>query len=220
MRLILYGVYLMLNLVASNAISQHMLRDSLRKDSLVASKADEKKRIPYFFRLQTGALIGCNDCSEKKEISFTTSMVHGLTLRNKLRVGVGVGFDSYANWQTLPVFGSLSWDLLTDRNDNALFIQFDHGWAKSWPSITTRAYGYKGADGGRTYGLNLGYRIKYHDLRVSFALGLKAQNVLSYYEYPTYYISITGRQVEGNPSTQVIEEELRRFQLTMAIGWK
>lgn len=219
MRVILYGFYMLLNQIAYTGLSQEMQKDSLDSISSLDSKTN-KKKIPYFFQLQTGALVGCNNCNEKKEISFTTSMIHGLSLGNKLKIGAGIGFDSYTHWQTLPLFGSLSWDLLTDKNANALFVQFNYGWAKPWLNKSARTYGYKDTDGGRMYGLNLGYRIRYHDLSVSFALGLKAQNMSSYYEYPTYYTSITGQQLEGTPSTQTLEEELKRLQFTMAIGWK
>ena len=60
------------------------------------------KSIEYFFNIQVGPLIGCNDCGESKEVTFTSSTIHGITIGKKLRTGIGIGFDSYDTWQTMP----------------------------------------------------------------------------------------------------------------------
>lgn len=221
MRIVSCILCIVASLAITEAASQQGIpRDSLHIDSETDSKTHKRRGIPYFVYFQSGALVGCNDCSEKKEVSFTASVVHGFSLSKKLRVGAGIGFDSYANWQTLPLFGSVSWDLLGNKNTNALFLQFNYGWAHPWLNKTARTYGYKEVNGGKMYALSLGYRIRYHDLRLSFALGLKSQDVSSYYEYPTYYTTITGQVREGMASTQKLEEELKRVQFAMAIGWK
>ena len=68
------------------------------------------KFIGYFFNVQVGPLVGCSNCGQRKEITFTSSTVHGLMIGRKLRAGAGIGFDAYYLWQTLPVFGSAELD--------------------------------------------------------------------------------------------------------------
>ena len=184
------------------------------------SALDQGRWINYFFTLQTGALIGCKDCSQVSDVSFTTSTVHGVTIGRKLRIGAGFGFDSYTDWQTLPIFGAVSWDLIGNKNSNALFVQWNYGGAKAWMNKTAQEYGYKDSSGGRTTSVQLGYRIKYYDLRISFSLGLRSQQVSSYNEYPTFYRGPTGQLVAGTPSSKTNSEELNRLQFSMTLGWR
>src|SRR6478752_2997820 len=144
-----------------------IFRDTIKNDKLYG----------YFFNLQVGSLIGCNDCSEGKEITFTASTIHGVTIGKKLRTGVGIGLDSYYAWQTMPVFISVSTDLFGTKNTNAIFIQINYGWSQSWYNESHREYGFKDTEGGRMVGTQLGYRIKYHDLKISISVGTKYQRV-------------------------------------------
>jgi len=178
------------------------------------------KFIEYFFNVQVGALIGCSDCISEKEVSFTVSTVHGITVGEKFRVGGGFGYDSYLSWQTMPIFGSLSWDLLGTKNTNALFLQFNYGFALPWRTEHLWEVGQTSVDGGQmVYGM-AGMRIKYYDLRLSFTIGGKVQALSSYFETPNYYIDVNGNPVQGTSSKTSIEETMKRFAVTMTIGWK
>jgi hypothetical protein len=201
--------------------SQNIQADSVRS-KLNPESADGQfleRGISYFFLIQSGALIGCNDCDLGKEVTFSTATIHGINLGKKFKIGAGLGFDAYSERQAIPVFGSVSYDLVGNRNSNSVLIQLNYGWAKSEASKAIRDYGYKGSEGGRMINAQLGYRIKYGDLRISLAIGYKSQKTLTHYEYPNY-TSVEGRWVEGVPSSRTIEEELRKFQVTMAIGRK
>lgn len=180
----------------------------------------DQNKVSYFFFIQSGALVGCKDCTFKREISFSTSTVHGITLGNKLRIGAGIGLDTYQNWQTLPIFGSISWDLFGNKNKNALFIQFNYGWAKARENKYTFA-NYQIIDGGSMISTQVGYRIRYHDLRIALGVGSKYQKVSASYQYPSYYYDyINNRSIEGDLNTVTLRESLKRFSLMMAIGWK
>jgi len=178
------------------------------------------KYIQYFFNVQVGSLIGCSDCISEKEVSFTASTVHGITVGDKFRLGGGLGFDSYMDWQTMPVFASLSWDLLGTRNTNALFLQFNYGFALPWRTEHLLEVGATGVDGGQmVYGM-AGMRLKYHDLRISFSIGGKVQAVSSYFETPNFYWDVNGNPIQGTSTKTTIEETMKRLALTMSIGWK
>jgi len=184
--------------------------------------------IEYFFTIQSGTLIGdgpaefvigCTDCDQRKEITFSAATIHGITIGRKLRTGLGIGFDTYKEWKTLPLFGSVSWDLLGTKNIHALFIQANYGWSKPWrdnsgwddPAST---------EGGRMASALVGYRIRYHDATISLSIGPKTQRIYRHYEYPTYYYLSDGTVVEGTPNKTTIKEDLGRLVISLSVGWK
>ncbi len=178
----------------------------------------EATKIEYYFQFQSGALVGCSICFTGKEISFSGSTTHGIKIGKRLRVGAGVGIDSYFNWNTTPVFGSVSWDFPGKRN--ALFFQFTYGGALSaWPTQKRFEYGHQKTKAGEGYGFGVGYRMRYEKMQISFGLGSKSQLITSYYQYPTYYWKKNTR-VLGEPSTKIIKNELNRLAVWMAVGWK
>ena len=172
----------------------------------------------YFLSLQTGALVGCNSCSNGEGVTTTVSLANGITIGKKARVSVGLGFDSYTGWTTLPAFASLSWDVFGNRDRNALFVQFNYGTSKAWKQKHYLENGFAGAEGRRMLVPQFGYRIKYHNLNVSFVTGVKLQRVLSFYEYPTWHW-VDGESRQGtNKST--IRQDMSRLMVTMSVGWK
>lgn len=194
-------------IVGVTAFAQHDDQDSLRK-----------KKIEYYFQFQSGSLIGCNSCSDGKQISFSGSTTHGIKIGKKLRVGAGVGLDSYFEWNTIPLFGSVSWDLIGKKN--ALYVEMNYGGAlASWRTIDYQEYGFQKTNAGYMYSYGLGYRVKYEKMRISLGVGRKTQLVTSYYEYPTYYWN-NNNYVQGDPSRKMIKNEMNRLQIWLAVGWK
>lgn len=205
---------LILSILLTQAFGLFSQGDLKNPDSLVHST-----RYEYFFLVQSGTLIGCNYCGNDKELSFTAATVHGIKIGKRLRLGGGLGFDSYNGWNIMPVFGSASWDLFSKRN--AFFIQMNYGGAlKSWKHSQFDEYGYQGAEGGRMVNPMVGYRLRYHDLSISLMAGYKYQQVSSSYEYPSYYWDPVRGQFMGDPSTSTVIQEMNRFMLSMSIGWK
>lgn len=173
----------------------------------------------YFFNVQVGTLIGCSDCDEAKEVTFTSSTTHGVSIGKKLRAGLGIGFDTYGNWKTMPLFGSVSWDLVGTKNTNALFVQFKYGWAESWGNSHDDVYGFKSTGGGRMSDIQLGYRINHHNVNIAFSVGAKFQRVYSYFEFPTY-IYRDGEVVQGPASTATVQQDMSRLSIGVTMGWK
>jgi hypothetical protein len=179
--------------------------------------ADVNKRISYFFSLQSGTLIGCRHCGEASGVSSTSSVINGITINKKIRAGIGLGFDSYTGWKTLPAYISLGYDLLGDKNRNAFFVQFNYGLSKAWLLTAFKGYSFERSEGGRMFAPQVGYRIKYHDLNLSFSLGAKFQRVFAYYAYPTT-VWFNG---DYRPSTSntTIKQDMIRLMVTMAVGF-
>ena len=185
-----------------------------------ADSAKQSRFVDYFFNLQLGSLVGCGDCIADKEVTFTASTVHGVTIGQKFRVGGGVGFDSYYGWQTMPLFGSASFDILGTKNSYAVFVQVNYGWSMAWrkeKEWETRA---TDVDGGQmVYGM-AGLRLKYHDMRISFTFGGKYQSVTGHFEIPTIYYDVYGFPMKGASSKTTVVETMRRLAFGVSIGWK
>jgi hypothetical protein len=175
------------------------------------------KFISYYFNIQTGALIGCGDCKIGKEVTFSTSTIHGIRVGKKLRVGAGLGFDSYPNWQTLPLFGSVSWDLAGKKN--VIFTQLNYGWARAWKPFSEQEYGFKDANGGQTFSAMIGYRIRSGDIQVAVLAGYKFQLATAYYTYD-YYSWPSSFSNNETATLQTIKENMNRLAISLSVGWK
>jgi len=192
---------------------------NVKRIKLIEEEKDAKK-VGYFFNVQMGTLVGCNNCGEGRDATFSAATVHGVTIGKKLRAGAGLGFDSYANWQTLPVFTSVSWDLFGNKNKGALFLQLSYGWAHPW-FVRNNLYNYytsdpySGVSGGRMVNPSIGYRLKYHDVSVTIGVGYKYQRIFykQYYGCPYCNIYVPSQDTE-------ITQDMNRFQLLMGVGWK
>lgn len=178
-----------------------------------------KRRVQYYFMVQGGPLIGCNTCGKGKEITFSGALIQGIKV-NTVRVGVGLGHDSYRDWNTAPIFLSASWDMV--KHKNALVAQFNYGTAlKTWRYYPNEfpEYGYTKTEGGMMINPSLGYRIHSGNMSVLFAVGYKRQTINSFYEYPSYRWTGT-TFVQGDNSRTRRETELSRLMFTIGVGWR
>ncbi len=174
------------------------------------------KLFSYFFNLQMGGLFG-------KEVTFTTTSVHGVTIGKKLRVGFGIGYDYYKNWQTTPVYGMASWDLIGNRNKNAVFLQMAYGWASpSYMSDAGYTYYYNNNPtawcGGRMINPQIGYRIKYYNVKIAMAIGYKFQRI--FYKQNSGIVDPGFSQFRYPYTALDVTQDLSRVQLIMSVGWK
>ncbi len=188
-------------------------------------ETQSSKSVEYFFNIQTGSLIGCNDCGKGKEFTFSAATVHGVTIGKKLRAGIGLGFDSYQNWQTLPLYGTVSWDLIGNKNKNALFLQMAYGWAHPWfvrdgAYATNTSDPFSGVSGGRMINPQIGYRVNYYNLKLSIAMGYKFQRIRYTNVYYQYLNCPMCDYYTTQISTTDITQDMNRVQLMMSVGWK
>jgi hypothetical protein len=194
-----------------------------RSKKITLNQEDKGKLVGYFFTVQTGSLIGCNDCSRGQEVTFSASTSHGVTVGKKFRGALGVGFDSYNSWQALPIFTSVSWDLIGNKNKNAVYIQMNYGWSHPW-FIKNGSYNnylndpYTDVSGGRMINPSIGYRMKYHDLKLSIGVGYKFQRIS--YKSASYYYGCPMCDVQVPTQTLGVTQDFNRLQLMMSVGWK
>jgi len=195
--------------------------DKPRKEIRKSEEPQLTKKIEYFFNVQSGMLVGCNDCGKSKDYTFSATSIHGITIGQKLRAGLGLGFDSYQNWQTLPLFAVASWDLIGNKNKNAVYLQLAYGWAHPW-FIHDGIYATYGADpfssinGGKMINPQIGYRLRYYNLKLSAAIGYKLQRIT--YTKPGYGYCPACDFPQS--SVDDVTQDMNRVQLVMSVGWK
>jgi hypothetical protein len=193
-----------------------------KKIKLVDEK-EGSKMVEYFFNLQMGSLIGCNDCGKGKDVTSSFATTHGVTVGKKWRGGVGTGFDSYTNWHTIPLYAMASWDLIGNKNRNAVYLQLAYGWAHPW-FIRNGEYNYYTSDpfnsikGGRMINPSIGYRLKYHDLKLSVGVGYKFQRI--FYKSDQPYYCGPACDFRGPSQNHEITQDFNRVQVMMSVGWK
>jgi len=156
----------------------------------------------------------------KNQVTFSAATIHGITLGKKLRIGGGVGFDSFKDVNTMPMFGSASFDLFGKRN--AVFVQATYGWASfAWSPSRKNDYGFKEAKGGEDISLMLGYRISSGDVRIAFLAGLKHQEIQIKSQYPVYYPWSWPSLPKGEEyNTAVLEQTMNRLVVSLSVGWR
>lgn len=204
MRLVIFAL-----LISVSGLAQTIQPDSVQIKT---------KKLKYFFSLQTASLMGCDDCGKGKEITFSGAIIQGVRIKN-FGFGVGLGHDSYRDWNTAPVFLSVSWDMIKQKN--ALVLKVDYGTSlKTWRyyPYDYAEYGYKETKGGSTFNPSLGYQVNSGKMHVTFGVGFKTQIIRDFYEFPSW--RWTGTQyVEGDPSRRTVKHDLSRLMLSLAVGW-
>jgi hypothetical protein len=169
-----------------------------------------KNKPVYFFLIQSGALLN-------KQAALTTSTIHGIKIGNRLRAGLGIGYDSFKDWQTMPVFGSASWDFYI-INGNSLFAQLNYGWT---PYVRNYAikdyYGFKKVRGGEYFSAMIGYRINSGNLSVALQAGFRHQKVEADYEN-IYYAWLSSYPSPYN--MQNLRQAMNRLAISLSIGFR
>ena len=169
------------------------------------SESVSKKKVVYFNTFSAGGLLGESGYGA----GVTLSTTHGVRL-DRLAVGGGVGFDSYMDWKTVPVFGAISFDFGKIKR-NAFFVQFHAGYSdakrvnrEEWLT-DYREYG------GEMICAMLGYRISTEKFSLYMSGGHKFQKAhFSYNAQPWSSFA-------PSPSHSV-EESMNRLVVQIGFG--
>ncbi|HET6539077.1 MAG TPA: hypothetical protein VFG46_01260 [Chryseolinea sp.] len=171
----------------------------------VDSGVPSKRKVIYYNNFLAGGLLGASGTGS----GLTLSTTHGIRI-NWLTLGVGVGYDSYFDWKTVPVFGTIEADFAKVKR-NAFFLQFNAGYAdarrinrEEW--ITD----YK-EYGGEMVSLMVGYKIRAEKFSMYVLAGHKFQEAnFSYNPQPWSSFS--------SPPNYSVEENMNRFVVQLGFG--
>jgi hypothetical protein len=174
-----------------------------------AQKKDTTRfKAHYFGMYLSGVQIGCTDCDLNKKVTVSAYLINGVQFSRRFSTGVGVGFDSYEQWKTMPVFLHLSQKVIGRKN--GLSVQFNGGYSFAWMD----KLGYELPNFKQRGGLMVHYALTYQyeleKVRLLFSVGMKQQTVsYSYrYEWTSQY----------NQTNNILD--LNRFVAQVGFGWK
>jgi hypothetical protein len=180
-----------------------------RAQEITEKTAEQKRKLIYYNNFLAGGIFG----EEGQGTGLSLSTTHGIRV-NRLALGAGIGFDSYLDWKTLPVFGSISFDFAKIRS-NAFFLQFNAGYAEAWVVERPETWLPPYRDyGGATMTSTLGYRIMKDRFSLYILAGHKFQRAHTDVE-PLFqpWSSLWMPQ-----SRIFVEEEMNRFVVQIGFG--
>ncbi len=172
----------------------------------VDSSVPSKRKVIYYNNFLAGGLLG--DSGKGSGLTFSTT--HGIRI-NRFSVGAGFGFDSYFDWKTVPVFGTIEFDFAKIKR-NAFFLQFNAGYAdakrinrEEWTNVEYREYG------GEMISFMLGYKIRAEKFSLYVLAGHKSQEA-NYSYNPQPWSSFS------SPPNYSVEENMNRLVVQLGFG--
>lgn len=161
-------------------------------------------RVSGFLSIYSGGLLG-----NKGDGTFlSASSVQGVRYK-RLALGIGIGYDSYFEWRTLPIFASFGYDLFSGKN-RAFFVQVNSGYSRAWNPRPDEEVFILEEEGGYFFHPLAGYRVSKEKLSVTVTAGYKIQD-LTYAQIP--------RWQSWGLTRVTTSREIRRFSLQIGIGW-
>lgn len=185
--------------------------------TLSAAAADSlktKPRIGYSFALHLGSLMG------KQQATSAMGITHWFAWQRfaRTRAGVGLGWENYEGWQTVPVSFQLQYDL-SARKKNPWFFYGSVGrsWARRVPDY--RPFNFGGDHGGRVYSFGLGKSIGYEKVELNFRIGQNVQRV-AWEEISFFQPWFDTRMSDTYANRTYIEMTLRRVAVSVGLRWR
>jgi len=168
------------------------------------SSSVSKNKVIYFNSFLAGAAFGKTESGSGPSFLMT----HGVRM-NRLALGAGVGFDSYLDWKTVPVVGSIYFDFAKIKQ-NAFFILFNVGYSNARRIKGVDPVFDENVRGGEMINSLVGYRIKTNQFSLYISAGHKFQKVIHSYN-PTPWSGVPGSKV-------TIEENMNRMVIQIGFG--
>jgi hypothetical protein len=163
-------------------------------------------RPAYFNNLLMGALLG------KKELgaSFTANTTHGVRYKG-FSAGLGIGYDTFTDWRTMPVYASIGYDILKLKSRDVVFVTFTGGYSWVWRQNRQNDIFLYDAHGGAMIYPMMGYRVFLNRWSVYFSAGYKIQRI-GYEQTPRWW----GWETPGNRTT--VDRTMSRFCVQFGLG--
>lgn len=169
------------------------------------STAISKRTVSYFNNFLAGGLFG----EQGQGSGLSLSTTHGIRL-NRWALGAGVGFDSYLDWKTVPVFGSISFDFGKVKS-NAFFLQFNAGYANARRINRDDGFVEFEQSGGKMISSLIGYRVTKERFSLYVLAGHKFQQTHFSYN-PEPWSSFAPQ------SSYSVEESINRLVVQLGFG--
>lgn len=174
----------------------------------IAQSDSIQRKVKYYNSFVSGVMIGSSEDADEKEFSVSFITIHGIKFNSGLKVGIGVGLDTYYDLKVFPIIASITLD--QGLKKHGLFIQFNGGYSfvrytKDHLLIEEIEINERG---GFTINPMVGYRISVENMRICLQAGYKYQVAELHYDYPDWWGSYQSSK----------HYELNRFVIQLGFG--
>lgn len=177
--------------------------------NLIAQQDSVRQRVSYYNSFVAGTLIGCGECANGKDFTFSFLTLHGVKFPAGVKVALGAGMDVYNDWRLFPLVGSITID--RELRDNAVYVQLNSGY--SWGRYIYPLENEINLQqtGGFVVNPMIGYRVGRGKSRIYIQAGYK-------FQYAN--VSYTPAWWWGPPPTITREYDLSRVVVQMGFGFR
>ena len=154
----------------------------------------------WFFIVHSGVLLGKKGYGTSATVSAMQAIRY-----ERFAFGVGVGYDAYYDWNTLPLFAGASYDLSKSKK-RSMFVQMNTGYSTAWNPAADGVQIDYAEDGGFFHHPFVGYRVKHGKVSIHFTAGYKWQRLTWSWLYPQ--------------SKTTIQRDIRRMSVQMGIAFE
>ncbi len=155
-------------------------------------------------------MIGSSESADEKEFTVSVTTIHGIKFKSGIKLGLGVGLDTYYDLKVFPLIVSVTFD--QERKQHGLFVQLNSGYSIVRYTESIDEYGNLYEKGGFTINPIIGYRITVENFRIYWQGGYKYQVAEAGYEY---YLDWGGM-----PQLSSRHYELNRFVIQLGFGFR
>lgn len=135
----------------------------------------------WFVSLHSGALF-----AQPGHSVFTTATLLQGVRYHRFAIGVGVGYDTYDYWKTMPVMAGIGYDFFS-KGMHRLALQLNGGYAMAWDTYPREVSSINENDGGNFVHPAINYRLHLDKFTLYFSGGYKFQR-LRYDVTPVWWL--------------------------------
>src|SRR5690348_11236420 len=86
-----------------------------------------QKKVQYYNSFVSGVMIGSVEDADEKEYTVSFTTIHGIKFNAGVKVGVGLGLETYYGLKVFPMIVSVTFD--QERRKHGLFAQLNGGYS-------------------------------------------------------------------------------------------
>ncbi len=162
----------------------------------------------FYHELRGGVLLG------EDNTSITLHNINGYQFSRFLAPGIGIGFDKYENYRTIPVYAHVK-GYIFDRKITPYYFG-DIGYGFAWYNGEhVTGYNISDVHGGLYWQVGLGYRISFYNSALLLTFAYKNQGAGLSYIYDTLQ---TGMYPASDQSIEISEQRTLR-RVSICIGF-
>lgn len=140
------------------------------------------RKAHYFNTFTSGVQIGCGVCNAGKDFTFSFTTHQGIAFPSGVKLSVGTGLDTYADWRMIPIM--LGFTVDRESRANSLFFQFNGGYSVGrYVGFEPSEFARLSRAEGMVFNPMLGFRMGNEKVRLYILAGYKYQQATMHIDY-------------------------------------